>query len=526
LTRALNLLLVEDSADDAELILLELRGSGFEVRSLRVETGAAMAEALAHGSWDLVLSDYSLPAFGGMEALGTLQASELDIPFILVSGAIGEEVAVAAMKAGAHGYVLKQNLGRLGPAVERELRDGAARREQRQAKEELLRSQERYRALFEHSAIPLSVQDYSEVKAWFERRREQGVRDFRAYFEAHPEEVRACAGLVRIKEGNEARTRFFAGEANQAAPSDLPSIYLDSSWPVFREQLVVLAEGGTTFRAETPVRALGGEVRTVSVHLTVSPGFEGTLRRVLVSFVDITERLQMAAALRDLDRLATKGQMAAYVAHEINNPLAGIKNAFALLEPAIPADHPHRHYADLIKREIDRIAGIIRTMYHLYQPAAADSGEVALQEVFQDIQSLLIPKCRAAGVAIVLERGDPGLRLRTNGSLLRQVIFNLAQNAVEASPRGGEVTLGGRRAAAGTEITVQDQGGGIPPELAGQVFQQGFSTKRGAGMGLGLGLSACKSIVESLGGTLAFGPVATGPGCRFRVSLPQPDKFP
>jgi len=526
LTTPLRLLLVEDSPEDADLVLLELRRGGFRVEHVRVADAGAMAEALALRPWDLVLSDYQMPGFGGMAALRLLQATGLDIPFILVSGAIGEEDAVAAMKAGAHGYVLKHNLVRLCPEVEHELKDMAARREQHQAKEELALSEERYRGLFEHSPIPLAVQDFSEVIPLFEFYRKAGIKDLRGFFENHPEEVRRCAEAVTIKESNEARTRFFRGRETVGTEWHFSDMYVEASWAMFREELATLAEGGTSFHGELPLQVADGQVKVISVHLSVSPGHEKTLGRVLVSFMDVTERIRMENALRDLDRLSAKGQMAAYIAHEINNPLAGIKNAFALLEPAIPVDHPHRHYADLIKREIDRIAGIIRTMYHVYRPPSADQGDVGLQEVFQDIQSLLVPKCRAAGVQIALDLPDPGLKVRFNGGMLRQVIFNLAQNAVEASPRDLEVVLGGRRTAHGTEITVQDRGPGIPPEWAERVFQQGFSSKRDTEMsGLGIGLSTCKSIVESMGGTLDFsgGP---GEGCTFRVRMPQPGLKP
>jgi signal transduction histidine kinase/DNA-binding response OmpR family regulator len=512
----LKVLLVEDSPDDAELVALELRRGGYRVRERRVETAADMAAALAVGGWNLVLSDYRLPGFSGLDALAVLKASELDIPFILVSGAVGEEEAVAALKAGAHDYVLKDHLARLCPAVARELRDAGVRAEQARAKEALRRSEERYRGLFEHSPIPLSVQDYSGVKALLDRYRADGVQDLAAFFQDRPGELRRCAEAVAVREQNGARRRFLDGAGGPPCRQ-----YTDGSWPVFRAQLAALAAGGTTFQGEMPIRLPGGDERVIALHLSVSPGYEPTLGRVLVSSLDVTGRIRMENALRDLDRLSAKGQMAAYVAHEINNPLAGIKNAFALLVPAIPADHPHRRYADLIMREIDRIAGIIRTLYHVYRPPTAEQGPVALQEVFQDIQSLLAPKCRAARAEIRLDLPEPGLQARCNGGLLRQVLFNLAQNAVEASPRGGAVVLGARRSGAGIGVTVRDQGGGIPPEWAERVFEPGFTSKGGSAMsGLGLGLATCKSIVRSMGGTLDFSGNDPEPGCTFRVVLP------
>lgn len=151
----LKVLVVEDSPADAELVLLELRRYGFRAEHRRVESFPEMAEALAASDWDLVLSDYRLPGYGGMAALAQVLASGYDIPFILVSGAIGEEVAVGALKAGAHGFVSKDNLGRLGPVVEGELKEARVRLAQRRAKEELRLSEERYRTLFEHSPCPL-----------------------------------------------------------------------------------------------------------------------------------------------------------------------------------------------------------------------------------------------------------------------------------------------------------------------------------------------------------------------------------
>jgi PAS domain S-box-containing protein len=149
LAQPLRCLLVEDSEDDARLLLRHLRDVGYDVTSERVDTPEAMQAALTLKPWDLVLSDYRMPHFNGLAALELLQASGRDLPFILVSGTIGEAMAVAAMKAGAHDYLMKDNLGRLGPAVQRELRQAEERRARGQAEMALRASDERRRAILE-----------------------------------------------------------------------------------------------------------------------------------------------------------------------------------------------------------------------------------------------------------------------------------------------------------------------------------------------------------------------------------------
>jgi response regulator RpfG family c-di-GMP phosphodiesterase len=138
----LRILFIEDSEDDRQLVLRELKRNDMEIVSERVETADAMRKALADQEWDLVISDYSMPSFNAPEALSVLQASDVDLPFIIISGTIGEETAVAALKAGAHDFLVKGNLARLIPAIQRELRDARIRREHRQA-EESLREKER-----------------------------------------------------------------------------------------------------------------------------------------------------------------------------------------------------------------------------------------------------------------------------------------------------------------------------------------------------------------------------------------------
>ncbi|HEY2016108.1 MAG TPA: response regulator, partial [Bryobacteraceae bacterium] len=137
----LHVLIVEDSEEDADLIVLELKRGGYEPVYRRVDEAGDMIQALEEREWDVVLSDFSMPRFSVTEALHLVQQKGADLPFVIVSATIGEEAAVEAMRAGAHDYVLKHRLSRLVPAVQRELRESALRRERRNLEDQLRRAQ-------------------------------------------------------------------------------------------------------------------------------------------------------------------------------------------------------------------------------------------------------------------------------------------------------------------------------------------------------------------------------------------------
>ncbi len=150
MAKLLHILLLEDSEDDAVFVVRQLQRGGYEPKCHRVDNESGFAKALVAPEWDIIIADYNLPDFDALAALRLLQQSGFDLPFIIVSGTIGEELAVSAMKSGAHDYILKGSLARLVPAVERELRDVQARRQRKEAEEELRASREQLRALAAH----------------------------------------------------------------------------------------------------------------------------------------------------------------------------------------------------------------------------------------------------------------------------------------------------------------------------------------------------------------------------------------
>jgi len=151
MNKEIRILLIEDSEDDALLLIRKLKRGDYKIFYRIVDTPEDMKKELDENYWDIIISDYSIPGFGGLAALELLKKKGIDIPFIIVSGAIGEELAVEAMRAGVQDYIMKDKLARLIPAIERELREAKIRRDHREAKAALQRSERRYGALAEAS---------------------------------------------------------------------------------------------------------------------------------------------------------------------------------------------------------------------------------------------------------------------------------------------------------------------------------------------------------------------------------------
>jgi PAS domain S-box-containing protein len=155
--QSLRVLMVEDSEDDALLIIRELKKGGYDPEHERVETATAMKKALKDKQWDIILCDYKLPKFSGPQAIALLKETNIDIPLIVVSGSIGEDVAIECMRLGAYDYIMKNNLSRLCPAIARELEEAETRGKRKQAEQALLESEEKYRNLVERARDGIGI---------------------------------------------------------------------------------------------------------------------------------------------------------------------------------------------------------------------------------------------------------------------------------------------------------------------------------------------------------------------------------
>ncbi len=493
-------LFVEDSRDDVDLVLHELRRSGFTPDHWVVETAEAMRQALADESWDLVIADHSMPRFDAPGALAVLRRSGQDLPFIVVSGHIGEEQAVACMRAGASDYLTKDNLLRLGPVVERELRDAFQRRAATAA---LDTSEERYRLLVENSADMIVLQD------------DQGVVTF-----ASPSVARVLGYPPAEVLGR--RLREFVHE--------------DDAGILARALEEVLIRGASPPLTGLRFRHRDGTWRIVegSAARIVEPGGKTGL---VTTGRDVTERIQLEAQLQRAQKLEAVGRLAGGVAHDFNDLLTVILGYGNLLLDQLADDHVlHQEVAE-IKRAAERAANLTQQLLTFGRRQVLSPRPVDLNPVI-GAQLEPLRQLIGAGIELTLMLA-PGLDpTRVDPGQVEQMLMDLAANARDAMPQGGRLTIetanvefdaaAARRRAVQpgpyVMLAVTDTGQGMDAATQARLFEPFFTTKE-PGRRTGLGLSSVYAVVRQCGGNV-FVSSERGRGSRFEITLPRAEAAP
>lgn len=501
MTKALRALIVEDSEDDADLLLHELRRGAYEPTHARVETAETMRAELSGRPWDIVLSDFSMPKFDAFDALALLQDLGLDLPFIIVSGTIGEDRAVAAMQAGAHDYILKGNLKRLVPAVKRELEQAGQRRARRQAYDEL--------------------RDARATEARLGRLLDESSDEFHVFDAETLRFVQTSAGARRNLGYKEA-------ELSRMTPVDV-SEYTLQEVVAFLEPLRTGEREG--LRVETFMRRKDGSKYPVEMRLQYVASEEPPVFVTIAQ--DITERRVLEGQLQQAQKMEAIGHLAGGIAHDFNNLLMTISGYGQLLASDLdPADERHVH-AERILNASDRAARLTRQLLALSRRQVLHPEVLNLNSVVQGIDALLRP---LIGDTILLTIAlDPELgSVRADPSQLEQVIMNLITNARDAMSAGGRLTIETANveldnayltshtdAQPGLHVmlAVSDTGIGMDTATMAQLFEPFFTTKE-PGKGTGLGLATTYGIVKQSGGNI-WVYSEPGVGTTFKVYLPR-----
>ena len=513
----LRVIIIEDNPDDVWLVLREVEHAGYAVRSRRVQTGEELSQALAEGEWDLILADYSLPSFSATEALGILQSSGLDIPFIVVSGGIGEETAVALMRSGADDYVMKDRLARLGPAVQRELREAEERKNKRIAERALEASEKRYRTMV--NDLPGFVYRCRNDPDWT---------------------------MLFVSKGCEAVTGYPPGDlienSRLAYASLIRPEFRTFVWQSVQEAL----QRRTVYEYEYPILVASGEPNHWVWERGRGVFSEDDELLYLEGFItDITdlrraqaEKDALQAELQQSAKMEAIGQLAGGIAHDFNNLLTGMLGNVDLIRQELPASGPVTEELAAIERAARQAASLARGL--LTFGRRAPIAPVSLDMVQATNNALdILKQSLPASIRIELTIGPAVRPVMADLSQITQIILNLGVNARDAMEGSGtiavslcsEVTTESyvkehpfARVGEFVHLAIADTGPGIPEEIREHLFEP-FHTTKSQGSGTGLGLSIVYGAVKQAGGWITADS-EPGRGARFDIFLPASSQQP
>jgi signal transduction histidine kinase len=538
--------MVEDSPADAELVSLELRRECIDAHIERVDSAPAMTAALDRGGWDIVIADYLVPGFGGLEALRMVQERALDLPFIVVSGNIGEETAVAAMKAGAHDYVLKQNLTRLGVAVVRELREADVRRDRRHAVEALGVLARRSSLLAEAGRTLAASLNFDETLAEAARIALPEAADWCLLAVLEEDGLGVRAELAHV----DPRRERWAQEYLRSFPLDPlagggPARVIRSGRHEWTTASTVLLTVGPPAEAEDLVRTLGYR-SGLCVPLQARDRTLGAMTLVRAS----AARERSGAELAFAEELATRAALAldsaalyrqareavrardeflSVASHELSTPLTTLALQMDDLIRTVRAGHVGARDVERLgvgvlraRRQVERLSRLLGNLLDVSRIAAHRLelclAEVDLVATTREVLEQFAPELARAGCSVQLD-APAALTGRWDALRLAQVLTNLLSNACKyGAGQPIEVAVGPEPNMA--VLTVRDHGIGIPPcdcERIFRCYERAVSTHHYGGLGLGLYIT--RQLVEAHGGSVRV-TSQPGAGATFEVRLP------
>jgi signal transduction histidine kinase/CheY-like chemotaxis protein len=498
----LRILLLEDSAADAQLTQDILAADGLLCDVVLVQTRAEFVTALDDRRLNLILADYRLPSFDGISALELAVAARPDLPFIFVSGTLGEEVAIEALKIGATDYVLKTRLSRLVPAVQRAMREAAERAERKKA-EQALRRSEAYLAEAQRLSRTGSFGwDLASGKIYW------SDETFRI-FQCDPATTPALQTVI-----------------DRTHPEDREDV---------RQTIERAAAEKHDFAHAYRLLMPDGSVKYVSVLARRTPAEEGESVVFVGAVTDITERKraeeeharlrELEADLARINRVSMMGELAASLAHEIKQPIAGatLNAATCLrwLEHEPPKIEDARRKVSAIANDMKRMADILDRNHALYRRGSSQREPIDLNELIRHMIALLRDAASRNSISIRTELAPQLAMTSADRVQLQQVLMNLMLNGIEAMTGGsGALTITSKQNEDGQlMVSVGDSGVGLPAEGGERIFAAFFTTKPD---GTGIGLSLSRRIIESHGGRLWAS--ANAPrGAVFHFTVPRSD---
>ncbi len=494
---------LEDSDRDAEMVreALDLAEIRCEIR--RVATRADFEAALAGNTVDLILSDYALPAFDGMTALGLARQRVPDVPFVFLSGTIGEERAVELLKNGAVDYVLKDRLSRLGPAILRARREAIERQHRRNVEEELRQRNELFKQITDN------------------------VDDLIAVINSTGRMVFSSQSYCSL-----------CGPLEQSQRDDAFGPIHDDDRERVRATFNETLRTGASRRSEYRFQSGKRDLRRIDSHFSAVRNATGLVTSLVAVSRDVTERERLAAEKKDLEdqilrtqRLDTIGSLAGGIAHDLNNMLVPILMATELLGAQLQ-DEESRRILEIARASALRGSDLVKQILQFARGGKGEQQPLNLKALVDDIERLTI-KTFSSDVRIETSVASNLPKLLGNPTQLHQLLLNLCVNARDAMPNGGTIFIEAiqknlmNRSFAGrsqrvsgsfVELTVRDTGTGIPENQMGRIFEPFFTTKA-AGKGTGLGLSTVATIVRNHEGCIEVSSVV-GKGTDFRVYIP------